>query len=680
MLRATLSRGAARALLRRSKSSAAAARPLRRAAGFLGGSVVLGAGLGGGYYAMQASAELKDDGNAEEVDALIIGGGIMGSTVAVMLKLLQPNWKVKLVEQHGRVAQESSNEWHNAGTGHAALCEPNYTPKNKKTGEVEIDKAVAVNQKFMISLAFWSWLVEMGILPDGSFIQPAPHILFVHDEDGRSWLKERVEKLKHLPAFAATEYTEDYDKIKSWVGLLCSGRDRNSTEPIACSRHPDGTEVNYGLLTRQLVQSLIELGGDVQLLSTVTALKQQADKTWLVAVQKNDLTSTNTTTVKAKFVFAASGGGSLRILQMAGIPEVAGYGGMPVSGKFLVCQKPEIIEQNRNKVYGRAAIGAPPMSVPHLDWRTIYGKDCIFFGPFAGFSPAVFKMSGSPLDWLSTFNPTNILPMIAMGVQNMDLVKYLVTEVFSSRDAQLEALRKFVPDAKPEDWTMVWAGQRIQIVKPDPQVIGKLEFGTEVLSSADGTIVGLLGASPGASVSPHIAIEVINKFNAGTNNAFNWHVALSQWIPSYGRDINTEPGLYDKVMSKARDALLEGKTSGYRTGFQHSNHLFSRIDIDADGVLSPQEISSYLSRHTSMHPTQIESLVLALDADQDGQVSREEFEKGFGKVVAGLVRRGTINRMEEVKRIAEETVFKLSRSMEKKEKTQPPINIASSKD
>lgn len=301
-----------------------------------------------------------------------------------MLKLLQPKWKVKLVEQHDRVAQESTNEWHNAGTGHAALCEPNYTPMNKKTGEVEIDKAVATNQKFMISLAFWSWLVEMGILPDGTFIQPAPHILFVHDEAGRDWLRKRVEKLKKLPAFAATEYTEDYDKINEWVSLLCSGRPKEGGDPIACSRHPDGTEVNYGLLCRNLVQSLIELGGDVQLLSTVTALQQQPDKRWLVAVQKNDLTPTNQT-VRARFVFAGAGGGSLRILQMAGIPEIRGYGGMPVSGKFLVCQKPEIIEKNRNKVYGRAAIGAPPMSVPHLDWRTIYGKDCIFFGPFAGF-------------------------------------------------------------------------------------------------------------------------------------------------------------------------------------------------------------------------------------------------------------------------------------------------------
>jgi len=643
-MRATLSRGIARAAAQRRPLSAAAVKKSslgRKAAYLVGGGVVLGAAAGGGYYAVTPQPVLSAD-DCEDVDALIIGGGIMGTTVALMLKLLQPKWKVKLVEQHDRVAQEASNEWHNAGTGHAALCEPNYTPLNKATGEVEIIKAVEVNQKFMTSLAFWSWLVEKGILPDGTFIQPAPHILFVHGESGVSWLKKRVEKLTKLPAFAATEYSEDYDQIKSWVRLLCSGRERDGAEPIACSRHPDGTEVNYGLLTRNLVQSLIELGGDVQLLSTVTALQQQPDKRWLVAVSKNDLTPTNQT-VRARFVFAGAGGGSLRILQMAGIPEIAGYGGMPVSGKFLVCQKPEIIEQNRNKVYGRAALGAPPMSVPHLDWRTIYGKDCIFFGPFAGFSPAVFKMSGSPLDWFSTFNPGNVFPMIAMGLQNMDLVKYLVTEVFASKDSQLKALREFVPDAKPEDWTMVWAGQRIQIVKPDPKVYGKLEFGTEVLSSADGTIVGLLGASPGASVSPQIAIEVLTKFDTGGANAFNWHIALSQWIPSYGRDINAEPGLYDSVMNKAREVLLHGKTSGFRSNMANANHLFDRMDADKDGVLKISEISTYLKSHTSMADEQITKLVEAMDEDRSGDISRSEFDQGFTRLVANLVRRGSIN-------------------------------------
>ena len=431
-------------------------------------------GVGLGVHAALRPKPNLDDTKAEDVDALIIGGGIMGATVALMIKLLQPDWKVKLVEQHNRVGLEASNEWHNAGTGHAALCEPNYTPDSKDGKTVEIDKAVATNNKFMTSLAFWSFLVEKSILPDATFIQPAPHILFVHGEEKREWLKRRVEKLSKLPAFAATEYSEDYDTIQKWSGLLCNGRPRSGGEVIAASRHPDGTEVNYGLLTRHLVQSFGELGGDVQLLSTVTALRQQADKRWLVAVHKADLTDSNQV-VRARFVFAGGGGGSLSLLQMAGIPEVQGYGGMPVSGKFLVCQKLDVVEQNLNKVYGPAAVSAPPMSVPHIDFRSLYGKDVIFFGPFAGFSPMLFKVSGTPLDWLATINWHNVLPMAKMAMSNLPLVKYLIKEIFASKGAQLEALREFYPAAKPEDWTMVWAGQRIQIVNPK----GELQFGDE---------------------------------------------------------------------------------------------------------------------------------------------------------------------------------------------------------
>ena len=554
----------------------------------------------------------------------------MGTTVAVLLKLLQPHWNIRLLEQLDRVGAESSNEWHNAGTGHAALCEANYTPVNPATGEVDISKAVTVNQKFNVSLSFWSWLVDKGLLPDGSFIQPAPHILFTHGADGVSWLRQRVEKLKHLPSFAATEYSEDYDTIKKWAGLLCSGRQPGEGEVMACSRHPDGTEVNYGLLTRSLAQAFTELGGTVHLLSRVVALKQQPDQRWLVAVKKNDLAETNSV-VRARYVFAGGGGGSLKLLQKAGIPEIRGYAGMPVSGKFLVCQKPEIIEQNRNKVYGRAALGAPPMSVPHLDWRTIYGQDCIFFGPFAGFSPTIFKVGGSPMDWISTFNPGNVIPMVTMALRNLPLVSYLLSEVLSSKQRQLEALREFVPDAKAEDWTMVWAGQRIQIVKPDAQGVGQLQFGTEVVSSADGTIVGLLGASPGASVSPSIAIEVVKRFNSAGRP---WEMALRRMIPAYGRDINAEPGLYGKVMAKARAVLLEGEVSGHRTARTNANHLFDRLDTNRNGKLTVRELKKVLT----LSPEQINELFAKLDANPSGEISREKFDAGFSAFVTGQVR------------------------------------------
>lgn len=598
------------------------------------GATVVGVSAGVGIASALETKVPPLTGNEkiDDVDALIIGAGIMGASVSLMLKLLHPDWRVRLIERLDRVAAESSNEWHNAGTGHAALCEPNYTVLDEKTGEMNIDKAVATNAKFLISLQWWTWLVEVGVLPDASFIQPVPHITFAHGDDGVSWLKKRVAALAKLPSFAATEYSEDYDQIEKWSGLLCSGRPRDG-EKIACSRHPDGTECNFGLLTRCLVQSFIELGGELQLLSTVEALQQQDDKRWVCAVQKNDLAPT-TSLVRARYVFAGAGGGSLKVLQKAGIPEIKGYAAMPVSGKFLVCQDSRLIEKSNNKIYGRAAIGAPPMSVPHLDWRTIYGKDCIFFGPFAGFSPQCFKFDGSIMDWLSTLNVHNIIPMAAMAFQNLDLVKFLMGEVVASKETQLATLRQFYPAAQPDDWTMVWAGQRLQIVKPDAKAIGKLQFGTEVVASADNTIVGLLGASPGASVSPYIAIEVLSHMEAACHHEKQWHAALAQMIPSYGRDINKEPGLYDSVLKKAKDVLLYGETSGHRACYSNLGRFFDRLDVNSDGNLSYSEVASHLKKRGVDKKT-IDAIIKKIDTDKSGDISRQEFQKGFVTFLAG---------------------------------------------
>jgi malate dehydrogenase (quinone) len=337
--------------------------------------------------------------------------------------------------------------------------------------------------------------------------------------------------------------------------------------------------------------------------------------------------------VRAKYVFAGAGGGTLRVLQKAALPEVRGYAGMPVSGKFLVCQNPEIIAQNTNKVYAPAAVGAPPMSVPHLDWRTIYGRDCIFFGPFAGFKPTVFNNKGSPLDWLSTLNPRNIVPIIKTGLYNLDLVKYLVKEVFSSKQRQLDTLREFVPDAKAEDWTMIWAGQRIQTIHPD----GTLQFGTEVVASKDKTLVGLLGASPGASVSPHIALQVLDHFEVACTHQQQWHAALAQMIPSYGRDINSEPGLYEKVFAKAKDVLLEGNQSGLVAAKQNSERTFQRLDYARDGSLSVEDLRRHLTTQ-GVEAKSIDALIHKLDTDKSGDISRSEFRAGFSEFVVGQLK------------------------------------------
>jgi len=549
----------------------------------------------------------------------------------LMMKLLHPKWRIRMVEQLDRVGAECSNEWRNAGTGHAALCEPNYTPMDPITKEVNISKAVDVNHKFLVGLQWWTWLVEKGVLPDASFIQPAPHITFVQGEKDVEWLRKRVEALKHLPSFAEMEYTEDFYKIKEWVPLLCSGRVPGG-ERIACARHPGGTECNFGLLTRYLAQSFSELGGEVHMLSTLHSIEQQPDKSWLVGIKKNHLTS-QPSMVRAKIVFAGAGGGTLKVLQKANMPEVHGYAGMPVSGKFLVCQNPDIVSQNRNKVYSPAAVGAPPMSVPHLDWRTIYGRDCIFFGPFAGFKPTVFNNSGSPLDWFSTINVSNLIPFVKSGLNNLDLVQYLVKEVFSTKKAQLETLRGFVPDAKAEDWTMVWAGQRIQIVHPS----GNMQFGTEVVSSKCKTLVGLLGASPGASVSPHIAIEVLDHFMVAVTYEQQWHSALAQMIPSYGRDINGEPGLYEQIFKKAKDVLLEGPSSGMAAAKQNMLKTFKRLDTDASGTLSVEELRTHLTEQ-GVDSRSIEAMIKKMDTDRSGDISHSEFTAGFSDFITGQLK------------------------------------------
>lgn len=210
-----------------------------------------------------------------------------------------------------------------------------------------------------------------------------------------------------------------------------------------------------------------------------------------------------------KFVFIGGGGGSLPLLQKTGIPESKHIGGFPVSGLFMVCKNQKVVEQHHAKVYGKAKVGAPPMSVPHLDTRYIDNKKALLFGPFAGFSPKFLK-TGSNLDLIGSVKPNNVLTMLAAGVKEMGLTKYLIQQVMLSHEKRMEELREFIPNAKSEDWDIVVAGQRVQVIKDtDAGGKGTLQFGTEVVSAADGSIAALLGASPGASTAVHVMLEVL---------------------------------------------------------------------------------------------------------------------------------------------------------------------------
>ncbi|MDY7551943.1 malate dehydrogenase (quinone) [Pseudomonas veronii] len=474
---------------------------------------------------------------AKKVDVLLIGGGIMSATLGVWLNELEPGWSMEMVERLDGVAEESSNGWNNAGTGHSALAELNYTPEDKN-GNVEIPKAVEINEAFQISRQFWSWQVQQGVLKNPrSFINSTPHMSFVWGDDNIKFLKKRYEALQASPLFAGMQYSEDPAQIAKWVPLMMEGRDPN--QKIAATWSPLGTDMNFGEITRQFVAHLQTTPKfDLKLSSEVQDITKNADGSWRVSYK--NLKDGSKTETDAKFVFIGAGGGALHLLQKSGIPEAKEYAGFPVGGSFLVTDNPTIAEQHLAKAYGKASVGAPPMSVPHLDTRVLDGKRVILFGPFATFSTKFLK-EGSYLDLLTSTTTHNIWPMTKVGIREYPLVEYLAGQLMLSDDDRFKALQEYFPNAKQSDWRLWQAGQRVQIIKRDEEQGGVLKLGTEVVSSADNTIAGLLGASPGASTAAPIMLTVLQKVFKDKVATPAWQEKLHQIVPSYGTKLNDSP-------------------------------------------------------------------------------------------------------------------------------------------
>lgn len=487
-------------------------------------------------------------------DVVLAGAGIMSATLGMLLRQLQPDWTIEIFESLEGVARESSNAWNNAGTGHAALCELNYTPE-RKDGSVDVSKAISINEQFDASRQFWAWLVEKGILGSPrTFIQQVPHLSFVRGEEDVNFLRKRFEALRSHPGFAQMEYSGDPARLAEWMPLVMEGRDKGEKVAATCAR--GGTDVNFGELTRSLVENLEKQDGVVvHLRHKVNSLRRYHDGRWLVEV--SDRVSKKKRTLSAKFVFLGAGGGAFPLLQKADIPEGHGFGGFPVSGQWLRCDNPELAERHHAKVYGKAAVGAPPMSVPHLDTRMIDGKRSLLFGPYAGFTTKFLK-SGSLLDFPTSFNPTNLIPMMAAGARNVPLTHYLIGQVLQSDDARMESLREFMPTAKAEDWKLEIAGQRVQIIKKDPKLGGVLQFGTEVVASADGSIAALLGASPGASTSVSIMLKLIEKCFYERVKSEAWQAKLKEMIPSYGKSLTDDRALFARLRSWTGERLEIG--------------------------------------------------------------------------------------------------------------------------
>jgi malate dehydrogenase (quinone) len=488
---------------------------------------------------------------AAEPDVVVVGAGIMSATLGMFLKELEPSLDIEMFETLEAAALESSDAWNNAGTGHAANCELNYTPE-RSDGTIDISEALKVNVEFDLSRQAWSYLVKKGAIADPqSFIHLVPHMSFVRGADNIAFLRKRFAAMSAHHCYEGMEYTEDKRELGAWVPLVMEGR--VAGEQVAATRMITGADVDYGSLTRQLVAHLRGMKGfALHCAHRVTDIRREPDGRWRLDVQDAKTGDMRSTT--AKFVFIGAGGAALLLLQKSGIPEGRGYGGFPVGGIWLRCDDPEVNKRHHAKVYGKASVGSPPMSVPHLDTRVIGGRHSVLFGPYAGFSTKFLKR-GSLFDLFRSITPSNIVPLLAVARDNFDLTKYLIGQVLQSSRHRFAALREYYPGAKEPEWELEIAGQRVQIIKPDPRRGGFLEFGTELVAAGDHSLVALLGASPGASTAVFIAISVLEKCFKNELTPNGWLPKLKEMIPSYGVSLIEDAALCRRVRAETAAVL-----------------------------------------------------------------------------------------------------------------------------
>ena len=488
--------------------------------------------------------------NNQPKDVILIGAGILSTTFGSFLKNIEPDWNIKLFERLEQPAIESSNEKNNAGTGHAALCELNYTVE-QEDGSIDVERAKEINEQFEISKQFWSYLVKSKAIENPQeFIRPLPHISFVMGIRNVDFLKRRYDALKSLPMFEGLTYTEDHKVLAEWMPLMMQGR--NSNEPLAASKINEGTDVNFGELTRKLVKNIEKHeNAQVHFRHEVVDFKQLSNSKWEVKVR--NLETGKVETHVADYIFIGAGGHAIPLLQKTKIPESRHLGGFPISGAFLVCNNPKVVSEHNAKVYGKEPPGTPPMTVPHLDRRYIQGKESLLFGPFAAIGPKFLK-NGSNLDLFKSINTSNVVTMLSSGVKNLSLVKYSIQQVLQRKEDRMKELRRFVPDAKDEDWDIHIAGKRVQVIK-DTEEHGRgfIQFGTEVVNSEDHTVIALLGESPGASTSVSVALEVIEKNFPQYMD--KWESKIKEIIPSYGESLIEDSALLKKTRKQTAEAL-----------------------------------------------------------------------------------------------------------------------------
>jgi malate dehydrogenase (quinone) len=496
---------------------------------------------------------MKHSQHLENPDVVLIGSGVMSANLGALLKRLEPKLTIQLYEVTEELAQESSHGWNNAGTGHAGICELSYTPKREPDGTVNVKKVIEIFAQFEQSLQFWSYAVVSGMVArPQEFINPVPHLSFVHGPTQVDFLKARHAGMAAHHFFREMEYSTDRAQIGAWAPLLTEGR---GEVPIAATKMDAGTDMNFGAISRKLLTWLGAQEG-CAIASNHRVVDLKADGAgW--EVRAKDLATGEVRRSRAKFVFVGAGGGSLLLLQKAGIPESKGLGGFPIGGQWLVCENPEIVNRHQAKVYGQALDAAPTMAVPHLDTRMLDGKKTLLFGPFAAWTTKFLHKKGSFLDLPLSVKPDNLATLIKIGLSNFDLVKYLVQQGTQSMADRMEVLHVFYPAAKASDWKLIDAGIRVQAIKKTDGEAGIVHYGTEVITNRERTISALLGASPGASVSVNIVLEVIKMCFPQLLESSEGKARMKEMIPSYDVDIKLpENADYFREVRRKTDAVL----------------------------------------------------------------------------------------------------------------------------
>lgn len=495
---------------------------------------------------------MKSNNQIDNPDVILIGSGIMSATLGAVLKEMNPSLRIQLYEMTEDFAAEASNGWHNAGTGHAGLCELSYTPNYGADGEVDVDKAIEIFHQFEQSLQFWGYAARTGMIESvKDFINPVPHLSFVYGQEQVDFLRSRHRQMTKHHFFKEMEYTEDRDTILEWSPLILEGRDPN--EPVAMTKMPHGTDVNFGALAGKLIEWLGKQDGcGYATQHRITDLNKRDDGKWDIKVK--DLQTNNSFTNTAKFVFIGAGGGSLPLLQKSGIAESKGFGGFPIGGQWLISEKQELVDQHNAKIYGMSPGAAPTMAVPHLDTRIIDGKKALLFGPYAAWTTKFLHEEGSMFDLPGSIRLDNIASLIKVGLHNIPLVRYLIQQGTQSMETRLGELRNFYPDAKAEDWKLIDAGIRVQAIKKEDGDAGIVHFGTEMVTSADRSITALLGASPGASVSTNVIVQIVQHCFAEELKDEENHQRMKGVIPSYDEDL-TQADKADRQAALSKEAM-----------------------------------------------------------------------------------------------------------------------------